>query len=51
MLLLIVLVLTMRIILCFIPPRENHYNWIKLVGIRVGVAKFDVDYGVDLSVQ
>ena len=42
-------VITVIIILLFLPPIQEHYNWIKPVGIRPSVADFDVDYGAGLS--
>ena len=34
----------------FLPPSQEHYYWFKPVGVRVSVAKFDVDYGVGMYV-
>ena len=50
MFLLLVAVITMLILLAFFSPIQEHYHWLKLVGIRNGVAELDVDYGVSLSV-
>ena len=47
---LLVALLTVLIILYFIPPRQERYHWIKPVGIRVSVAEFDVNYFIGLSV-
>ena len=49
MFLLLVVVITMIIRLHFIPPFQERYHWLKHVGIRVIIVKFDVDYGVRMS--
>ena len=49
MFLLLVVVITMIIRLHFLPPFKERYHWLKHVGIRVIIAKFDVDYGVGVS--
>ena len=43
-------VFAMIIIIYFIPPIQEHFHWLKHVGISVIVAKFDIDYGIDISV-
>ena len=43
-------VLTMLILIHFLPPIHEYYHWIKHVGIRIGITKVDADYGIDLSV-
>ena len=42
--------LTVLIIICFLPPIQKLLSAIKPVDIHVSVAKFDIDYGVGLSV-
>ena len=44
----LVSVLTVIIIIGFIPPIQERYYWIKYVGVRIIVSKFDVDDGVNL---
>ena len=39
-------VLTMLILLYFILPSKERRHWLKYVGIRISVAKFDVNGGV-----
>ena len=43
-------VLTMLILIHFLPLIHEHYHWIKHVGIRIVITKVDADYGIDLSV-
>ena len=43
-------VLTVLILLYFLPPIQEHCHWLKLVGIRISVVKVDVDYGMSMSV-
>ena len=46
---LIVSVLTMIILLNFLPLIQDRYHTIKYVGICVGASKFDIHYGVGMS--
>ena len=48
MFLLLVVEINMIIHLHFLPPIQERYHWLKPVGIRVSIAKFDVDYGVGM---
>ena len=41
-------VLTVINLLEFISLSQDNFHWIKPVGIRTSVAKFDVGYGVGL---
>ena len=50
MFLLIVAVITVLMLLDFLPLIQERCHWIKSVGVRVSVAKFDVYDGVILSV-
>ena len=50
MFLLIFEVLTMLILIYFLPPIYKHRYLLKSVEIRVIVTKFDVDYGFSLAV-
>ena len=45
---LLVAVLTLLILLHFLPTNQDILNWIKPVGIRVIVAEFDADYVIGL---
>ena len=47
----IVAVLTVIILLEFIPPNHLRRHWLRYVGICISVADFDVDDGVNLSVS
>ena len=50
MFLLIVAVLDVLILLGFLPPIQERCHWIKSLGVRIIVAKFDVDDGIILLV-
>ena len=45
---LIVKVLTMLILLNFLPPSQERFHWLKYAGVRVSVAEFDIADGVSL---
>ena len=45
MFLLILEVLTMIILLGFLPLIQERLHWIKYLGVRVSIAEFDVDDG------
>ena len=47
---LIVAVLTVIIIIDFLPPIQERRHLLKSVGIRISVAKFEINDGVSLSV-
>ena len=47
------LIVTVIIVLIFsdkLPPSQEIHHWIVLVGIRIIVAKFDINDGVILSI-
>ena len=46
----IVAVHTVLILLDFLPPIQEHYRWIKYVGIYASVTGFDVDDDIRLLV-
>ena len=48
---LLILVITVLILIHLIPPCQERYHWIKLVGICVRVDKFDADYSIGLSIS
>ena len=50
MFLLIVSVLTVLILIHFLPPSQEHFHCLKFVDLRVIIANFDVIFGVGLSV-
>ena len=47
---LIVTVLTMIILLYFLPQSQDHFYRIQYVSVRVSVAEFDVDDGASMLV-
>ena len=47
---LIVAVITVLILIDFLPLIQERRDWLKYAGIRVSVVKFDIDNGVILSV-
>ena len=47
---LIVSVLTMLILIDFIPYIQERCHWIKYVGVHVSVTKFDVNDGISMSI-
>ena len=50
MFLLLVRLLTMLILIGFLPSSQESCYWIKSAGVRVSAAEFDIDDGVSLSV-
>ena len=50
MFLLLVRLLTMLILIGFLPSIQESCYWIKSAGVRVSAAEFDIDDGVSLSV-
>ena len=44
-------VLTMLILIDFLPPIQERRHWFKYVGIRVIIAKFDANDGFSLLVS
>ena len=48
---LIVAVITVIILLDFLPPIHERRHWIKSVGIRVSVTEFDVMDDLSLSIS
>ena len=42
-------VLTMFILLDFLPHIQEHIHWLPFLGIHVSVAEFDVNDGFSLS--
>ena len=47
---LLVAVLTVIILLRFIPPIQELFHWIKPVGMCVSISKFGVDYDIGMYV-
>ena len=47
---LVVKVLTVLILIYFIPPRQEHWYWLIYVGKRISVAQFDVNNGFSLLI-
>ena len=41
--------ITMLILIFFIQTIQYIINWLILVGVGIGVSKYDVDYGVSLG--
>ena len=50
MLLLLVVVLTIIILLHFLPLIQERFNCIKYLGVSVSVSEFDINDGVSQSV-
>ena len=46
----LVAVLTMLVLLSFLPPRQELIHWLKPLDICISISKFDVDDGVSLYV-
>ena len=46
----IVIVLTVLIFLDSFPPSQELRHWLVFIGIRVGITKVDVNYGISLSI-
>ena len=47
--LLLVVVLTMLVVIFILPKIQELIRWLILVGIWVGISKYDVDYSISLT--
>ena len=47
---LVVIVITVLFLIDSFPPIQERYQWLLLVGIRISIAKFDVNYVFNLPI-